>query len=58
MLPRFSSVSLSKFSRSLLYFPSRMRVIKGVAIARIAKSTKISFSKGHGVSLGCVILMF
>src|SRR6266436_1509348 len=45
----FSSVSWSKFSRSFLYFPSRTRVIKGVAIARIAKSTKISSTRGMGV---------
>jgi len=44
----FSSARWSKFSRSFLYLPSRTRVMKGVAIARIANSTKISSTRGMG----------
>ena len=44
----FSSLSWSRFSRSFLYFPSRTRVINGVASARSANSTKISSARGMG----------
>ncbi len=44
----FSSASWSRFSRSFLYLPSRTSVMKGVAMARSAKSTTISSTRGMG----------